>query len=103
VKKWRYFRPFVNRHSLLPHECRREQPATPTAQWVGAVRVALLQKVNVPFGAVIPAWSLAGIGRLRSERLTSCSRPVRSSAPENVVAGARLWRCLLRLPRRRMW
>jgi hypothetical protein len=40
----------------------------PTAQSVGAAGVALLQEVNVPFGAVIPARSLAGTGRL----LTDC-------------------------------
>src|SRR5450432_2128062 len=25
LKKWRHFRPFVNRHSLSPHDSRREQ------------------------------------------------------------------------------
>jgi hypothetical protein len=36
----------------------------PTAQSVGAAGVALLLQVNVPCGAVIPARSLAGIGRV---------------------------------------
>jgi len=47
-----------------------------------AAGIAFLQEVNVRFGAVIPTWSLAGIGRNRSISLRRRKRQiVRQSRP----------------------